>query len=54
MKKKGKGRPRIMKDTVRVIIQLDASDYDKIKKVVANKKSIAQFFREAATLVLAQ
>ena len=53
MKKKGKGRPRIMKDTVRIIIQLDASDYDKIKKAVANKKSVAQFFREAAVKHLA-
>lgn len=51
-KQKSRGRPKLMQNRIRVIIQLDECDYDQIKKAIHNKKSVAQFFRDAATLML--
>lgn len=46
------GRPRIMKETVRVIIQMEAETYEQVKEQVKDKKSISQFFREAVDAAL--
>lgn len=46
------GRPRIMKETVRVIIQMEAETYEQVKQEVKDKKSISQFFREAVDAAL--
>lgn len=46
------GRPRLMKKTVRVIVQMESSTYERIKKIVKGEKSIAQFFRDAADAAL--
>jgi len=52
MQKKTRGRPKLMKNCVRVIIQLEASEYAKIKKAIKEDKSVAQFFRESAAMML--
>jgi hypothetical protein len=39
------GRPKIMKKAVRVLVQLDESDYTKLVKQL--DVSVAQFFRDA-------
>jgi len=54
MQKKTRGRPKIMKKSVRVIIQLESTEYAKIKKAIKEEKSVAQFFRESANLMLDQ
>ena len=53
MKKRGRGRPRIMKNTKRIIIQVDASELKMIQGLVKNHISVSQFFRHAADHALA-
>ena len=50
MKKKTVGRPKIMKNMVRTLVQLDARDYKELKKVL--DVSVAQFFRDAVAVKL--
>jgi len=50
MKKNKAGRPKIMKNMVRTLVQLDAKDYKELKKVL--DVSIAQFFRDAVAVKL--
>ena len=52
-KKRGRGRPRIMKNTKRIIIQIENNDLKTIQHLVKNQISVAQFFRYAADHVLA-
>jgi hypothetical protein len=50
MKKNKVGRPKIMNNSVRTLVQLDAKDYKELKKVLDT--SVAQFFRDAVTVKL--
>jgi hypothetical protein len=50
MKKNKAGRPKIMKNMVRTLVQLDAKDYKELKKVLDT--SVAQFFRDAVAVKL--
>ena len=52
MKKRGRGRPRIMENTRRIIIQVADSELKTIQKMVRNKISVSQFFRYAAEYAL--
>lgn len=51
--KRGRGRPRIMAKTRRIIIQLDDSELKSIQSLVKNHISVSQFFRDAADYALA-
>jgi len=53
MKKRGRGRPRIMKNTKRIIIQVDASELKTIQMLIKNQISVSQFFRNAADHAIA-
>jgi hypothetical protein len=44
-KKNKVGRPKIMKNSVRTLVQLDAKDFKELKKIL--DVSVAQFFRDA-------
>lgn len=48
-------RPKIMKDAIRTLVQLDRKDYDKLKAILAKEgKSVAQMFREVVAVKLKQ
>ena len=48
-------RPRLMKDSVRTLVQLERKDYTKLKAILNKEgKSIAQMFREAVAVKLTQ
>lgn len=51
MKKKTVGRPRIMKNSIRTLVQLDAKDYKELRKVLGDV-SVAQFFRDMVAVKL--
>lgn len=52
-KKRGRGRPRVMANCRRIIIQVEEKELQNIQSLVKNQISVSQFFRDAADFALA-
>jgi hypothetical protein len=55
--KKSRGRPRIMKNTKRIIVQLEQDDYESLQSVLyctrdGSNISVSEFFRESVKTFL--
>jgi hypothetical protein len=46
-------RPKIMEDSVRILVQLERKDHDKLKAILQKEgTSVAKMFREAVAVKL--